>query len=85
MSLLTTELVTLPVTVVKWRLINQCGWNREDRKSSSVTGISLTFSISALIRKGNVGQKACKNLSSVGMKLYVKSEGDACRNVSMMP
>ena len=32
-----------------------------------------------------MGQKACENLPGVEMKLYVKCEGDACRNVSLMP
>lgn len=36
-----------------------------------------------LIRKGNMGQKACESLPGVGIRLYVKFYGDACRIVAM--
>ena len=36
------------------------------------------------MRKRSVGRKAYENISGVGMRLYVKSEVDACRNVSVM-
>ena len=32
---------------------------------------SISFSITALIRKGRMDQKACKNLLCVGMRLYI--------------
>ena len=38
-----------------------------------------------LITNGCTGQKACENLPGVGTWLYVKSEVDASRNVTMMP
>ena len=41
-----------------------------------------SFSVTALIRQGSVGRKACDNLPGVGIRLYVKCEGDACIPVS---
>ena len=31
-----------------------------------------------------MGQKACKNVTGVGIRLCLKYKGDACRNVNMM-
>ena len=31
-----------------------------------------------------MGRKECESLSGVKMRLYVKFEGDVCRNVNMM-
>ena len=48
-----------------------------DWKSGSVAWIS--FSVTALIRKGNVGRRAPENLAGVEMRLYVKYEVDVAR------
>ena len=45
----------------------------------------LFFSVTALIRKWSVGQKACESLAGIRMKFYVKYEGDACRYASVIP
>ena len=59
------------------------GRNRRDLESGCVDLIS--FSVKALVRKGNASRKARKYPPAVGMRLSVKYEGDACRNVSVMP
>ena len=46
--------------------------------------MSISYSITVLVRKGSMGKIACKILPSVRIKLYVKSEVDACRSVSVM-
>ena len=56
---------------------------REMSRGGNVASIS--FSVIVFSRKGSMGWKASENLPSFGMRLYVKSEGDACRDVSMMP
>ena len=47
---------------------------------------SISFSVNTLTRKGDVGRgrKACENLPSVEMRLYVKSGVSVCKNVSVM-
>ena len=42
----------------------------------------LTLLITCELKR--VGRKACKHLPGVGMRLYAKSEVDACINVSVM-
>ena len=82
-SALTTELLTLAVGAVKRRcdratrskpgrlVQRKCRWNQ--------------LCATALITKGRVDGKACKKPSPTGMRLYVKIESDARRNVSVMP
>ena len=52
-------------------------------KKGGVSGLRL--SLTALIGKGHLGRKTCENLPGVAMRLYVKSEGEACRDVGVMP
>ena len=59
-------------------MIKQHVQNRGDWKSGSVIGIS--FIIVALSIKGSIGRKACENFSGVILRLFVNSEGDACRH-----
>ena len=63
--------------------MKQCSWNRGYWKRRNVSWIS--FSIIALIRKGSMVLKACKNIPNVRIRLYVKIESDAWRNVRVMP
>ena len=47
--------------------------------------LKLVSSVNASKGEGSVGRKSRENLPGDGMRLFVKYEGDAWRNVSVLP
>ena len=85
-----TELSTLAVATVKRRYDKATRPEQGRRISVNdwTTGSagSVTFSVFAQTTKENFGRKSMRNPSpGRSVSLYVKSEVDECRNVSVMP
>ena len=64
--------------LLEWNgvMIKSGGWNRGDWKIGSAAGIK--FSVTELIRKGSMSQKACRNLPGVWMRLQVREIWGRC-------